>query len=51
MPLFEPVQAGLQNGPGLGADLIPDDDVGDVLLPHPFWGPLSLAAPCELVGV
>ena len=43
--MFEPVEEGLKNGLGQGADLVPDDHTGNELLAHSFRGPLSLTTP------
>jgi len=45
--ILQPVKEHLQNGPGHGADLVPNDDAGDTLLANPFRCPLSLTTPAK----
>lgn len=44
---IEPVEEGLQNGPAHCADLVPDDDVGYVLLTNLVRRPVILTTPSE----
>ena len=46
-PVFEPAKEGLKYRPGHSTDLVPNNHMRDVLLAHPFRGPLSLATPPE----
>ena len=46
-PTLAPVEEGFQSGVGHCADLVPDDHMGNELLPNPFGRPLCLATPTE----
>ena len=44
---LEPVEESFQGGAGHSADLVPNDHMGNELLPHPFRRPVRLATSSE----